>query len=64
MGKYVSEVVSMVGFIICMSVLFILVVTGIWAFFLQRNVMNELKDESKHIWEEIEKERKTNDNLH
>lgn len=54
----------MVGFIICMSVLFLLVVTGIWAFFLQRNVMNELKDESKHIWEEIEKERKTNDNLH
>jgi uncharacterized protein YneF (UPF0154 family) len=46
----------MVGLIVCLVVLFLLIVALIGALILQRNVMKELRDESKHNFEEIMKD--------
>jgi len=45
----------MVGFIVCMSVLFLLSVALVWAFINQRNVMKELRDEMKRNLKEIDR---------
>lgn len=46
----------MVGFIICMVILFLLLVAFVWIMVLQRRISKELREEIKHNLEEINKE--------